>query len=137
MAATLIANGDVFHLRCKLCNPPKNKFFVVALVDPLKLFLINSDATDFQKGVPAIMATQAQIFVSEHAFLKYDSLISCDQVSHEYSRDQLQDLIMRDATIRLGHLSDRAKEAVGRALKGNEMLPRKYLNALALCWKCN
>lgn len=137
MGAAEIAVGDVFHLRCNLCNPPKNKFFVVALHDPLKMFLINSDATDFQKSSPAIMAAQARIFASEHTFLEYDSLIGCDHLTHEYRLDQLRDLVLRNPTIRIGHLSDRAKEAVGQALKGNELIPRKYLRALGPCWGSN
>lgn len=133
-ALPAVSIGDVFLLRCTHCNPPKMKYYVVVHVDPLKMFIINSTANDFQQNTPSIIAALAPMFASEHPFLKHDSLIGCHHLSHEYSLAALQELLARNPKIFLGQLSSRAKAAVSRALRGNEHLPQKWLRQIRIFW---
>lgn len=127
--------GDVFHLRCTLCNPPKPKFFVVAQVEPLRMFLINSKLTHFVASSPHRTAAHARIFAAEHVgFLKHDSYVACDAVSHEYSLEQLQQLMANDSSIHRGTLSIQARSAVAIALANCRTMARKYLNELRPFW---
>lgn len=131
----MAAVGDVIFLRCKNCNPPKDKFFVVALVEPLKLFLINSEMTDFQKASPDHVIAQAHVLVAEHAFLEYDSLVGCDWLSHEYSDEDLKRALASNNRYRvIGTLSPRARQAVAAALQGNVHIPGKWLKQLKEHW---
>lgn len=131
----MVGVGDVFFLRCLLCNPPKDKFFVVALADPLKLFLISSEMTEFQRTRPEHVAALATIEVAEHDFLEHDSLIGCDWLSHEYDSDALERALGKDERYRLvGHLSDAARQSVATALHGNVHISGKWLKLLKERW---
>lgn len=131
----MAAVGDVIFLRCKNCNPPKDKFFVVALVEPLKLFLINSEMTAFQKASPDHVIAQAHVSVAEHDFLEYDSLIGCDWLSHEYSDADLERALTTNNRYKvIGALSPRARQAVAAALQGNVHIPGRWLKQLKECW---
>lgn len=130
-----IALGSVFYLRCTLCNPPKPKFFVVAQVDPLRMFLINSEMSGFAMSKAEHVAANARILVADHSsFLKHDSFVACDHLSHEYSREKLLQEVERNPSIAVGCLHTRAIEAVAEALRGNDLLPRKYLRDLLPLW---
>jgi hypothetical protein len=126
--------GDVVLLRCTHCNPPKNKFFVVAHLEPLRMFLINSEITEFQRRSQEILATQVVIRAQEHAFLEYDSVIGCDHLSHEYNLERLQEILIKEPQRILGALSRPARAAVKEALKGNELIPFKYLRGMRESW---
>lgn len=127
--------GDVFYLRCTLCNPPKPKFFVVAALDPLRMFLINSRLNEFQASVPEIAACMVLIRATEHVdFLTHDSYVGCNQLSHEYNFAKLSELLVNHPDTRVGALHPHAKEAVSRALAGNTQLSGKYLRHVRPHW---
>lgn len=131
----MISIGDVYFLKCNLCAPPKMKFFVVAQVQPLRMFIVSSDLTDFAKSSNAHRAAKAMILAQDHpAFLTHDSYIACDAVSHEYSYEQITEKLTGDKSFCRGNLHGDARAAVARALKGNHLLARKYLLALEPLW---
>jgi len=131
----MVVVGDVFFLRCTLCNPPKNKFFVVALAAPLKFFLINSALTQYQQQRRDHVAAQARIFAAEHEFLDHDSFVGCDWLSHEYDLDALISSVEASARYRkVGVLTDNARMSVAAALVGNVHISRKYLRPLIEQW---
>lgn len=134
-AGLCVSLGDVLYLRCTLCNEPAQKFFVVAQVQPLRMFLINSELTEFAKARPAHVAASPLIRYAEHSgFLKYDSFVGCDHLSHEYSYERVEALLSANPSIRVGQLHPNAKAAIGSALRGNFLLPRKYLKDLLPLW---
>lgn len=129
-----IAPGDVFLLQCTLCDPPKPKFFVVAQASPLRMFLINSKLTSFAMGQPAIVAASPLIRAESNPFLRYDSYVACNHLSHEYSSERLGALLAENPSIRKGHLCPLAKASVAGALRMNELIARKYLRDLRPIW---
>lgn len=130
-----LAVGDVFLLQCQTCQTPKRKYFVVANLDPLLCFLINSEPTAFQKSRPEIMQTLAPILMSEHAsFLKYDSYIGCNELFGEYSAGDISNILQSNPSCYVGKLSGTARLAVAAALKGNKILPAKRLAEIAANW---
>ncbi|MBO9766535.1 MULTISPECIES: hypothetical protein [Xanthomonas] len=129
-----ISLGDVFFLRCTLCAPPKDKFFVVVQTSPLRMVLINSERTEFAQASTAHVKAQPQIFASEHIFLTHDSFVACDQISHEYSIEKLQAQLLRYPSIRRGKLHENAMRVVGPALCDNHLLPQKYVKDLKGIW---
>jgi hypothetical protein len=130
--------GDVLYLRCKNCNPPKQKFFVVARVDPLWMFLINSERTGFAASRPYHVDATPSILSAEHPeFLDHDSFIGCDQVWFEYANEheQLLGMLKSDGKILAGRLHANAMRAVLAALTTNKLIKRKYLNELIPIWQ--
>lgn len=135
-ALPTVSVGDVFFLRCTHCNPPKMKFFVAAQVLPLRMLLINSEPNEFQRASPSHLAAMAKVSAASHSFLTHDSVVACDHLSHEFSIDQLQGMLVNRPDILVGHLHADAIDAVRRALVGNEHIARKYLRDLYLAWGC-
>lgn len=111
------------------------KFFVVASVAPMRQFVINSEATEFQQARPHLMAALAPILEVEHAFLRHDSLVGCNEVFGEYSEDELRAAVQADPSCAKGELSDNAREAVRAALTGNSLLKRGLAAELILAWQ--
>lgn len=127
--------GDVFFLRCNLCNPPKPKFFVVAQVSPLRMFLINSKLTEWAKQRPEHINASPVITQKQHAFLQYDSYLCCTAVSHEYSFDILIQMLSEDGSIKRGSLHKDARRLVYQALHDNRLIERKYLRPIRELWQ--
>jgi hypothetical protein len=126
--------GQVFRLYCQTCAKPKVKFFVVALLQPLRCFVINSRATDFQEANAAAAATLAPIRLVEHAFLSWDSFVACDVLFSEYSEQTILDHYARTPAVYVGDLSLGARASVRAALQDNKLLPVLRVKALAGAW---
>ncbi|MFB9112111.1 hypothetical protein QSH39_014620 [Xanthomonas arboricola pv. corylina] len=129
-----VSLGDVFFLRCTLCDPPKDKFFVAVQISPLRMVLINSRRTEFAESSPAHLRAQPQIFASEHDFLSHDSIVSCDYISHEYSLEKLQAKLVNYPAIRRGKLHENAMRALGDALRENHLIRRKWVREFKEIW---
>lgn len=129
-----ITEGDVFYLRCTLCTPPKQKYFVVVQADPLRMFLVNSAINDYKAARPEHVAAMAPMRVADHPWMDHDSYIACDHLSHEYSYDRVMALAAADPAIFCGHLHPNAKAVLTDALRGNELVPRKYLKEIRPLW---
>ncbi len=129
-----IALGDVYKLKCQTCMPPKMKFFVAALVDPLRFFLINSHPTGLQQSKPDLMSALARIHAVQHNFLSYDSYVACDMLIAEYDIEQLNAEIARCPACHVGCLHKAGRKAVARAVRNNRQLPTKYRPLLENAW---
>lgn len=129
-----IAIGDVFLLRCNTCREPKPKFFVVALLEPFRCFLINSAPTAFQASRPEQMLALAPILANQHPFLSYNSYVGCNELFAEYSQADIEAAEASDPSVRLGSLHPHARAAVAAALTGNRFLPKLYLAKLQNSW---
>lgn len=112
------------------------KFFVVAQVDPLWMFLINSELTAFAMLRPKYADACPPLSAAEHpAFLIHDSIIGCtDRPSFEYSLDEIQKRLAADPAIKVGTLSSGARKEFAIRLARNHVMPGKYLKALVPVW---
>jgi len=127
--------GEVFHLKCSLCDPPKPKFFVVVQADPLRMVLINSRINPFLQNKPKARALHVPLVRALHDFLDHDSFLACDHLSHEYSREQLVSILARDPSVRRGRLHDDVRAKVAFAFASNHLIPRKYLRDIVPLWQ--
>lgn len=132
--AVQITEGDVFYLKCTLCNPPKMKYFVVAQATPLRMFIVNSVLNPFVQRNPDHLAAMALMRLAQHPWMHHDSYIACDHLSHEYNHDGLVATLADQPSIRCGHLHADAKELIKDALRGNVLLARKYLKQIRPLW---
>lgn len=129
-----IAVGQVFRLTCNTCTPPKLKYFVIAMVEPLRCFLINSRPTQFQASTPERLGSLAPILRAQHQFLGHDSYVACTDLFAEYTVEEIEAAVDADGSVFLGELSAEGRAAVARALSNNRMLPRRHLPALQAAW---
>jgi len=132
----VIELGDVFFLNCTLCVPPKDKFFVVVQVQPLRMLLINSELNTFLLGKPKRLALHIPLMQIDHsAFLTHDSYLACDHLSHEYNYERLLRLSERNPSLRKGSIHADAKPKIAKAFAENHLIPRKYLHELVQLWE--
>lgn len=127
--------GDVFYLACNLCNPPKPKYFVVVQMQPLRMLLVNSEVNAFVMSKPRQLALHLPLLKDQHDFLRRDSFLACDHLSHEYRHAQLLEMIQRDPSIKKGRIHDDVKPAIAVAFIGNHLIARKYLGELVPLWE--
>lgn len=136
LGAMCVSLGDVLHLQCTLCDPPKPKFFVVAQVQPLRMFLINSNLTEFQKRSNDHLAVCPGLLADDHPqFLTHDSFLCCDHLSHEYNYEQVAQKLQKQPEVLIGHLHADAKAALCAALDNNRLLAGKHLRELRPLWQ--
>ena len=75
--------GCVIYWYCSFIKPrPKYKYLFVCCVDPLILFPINKEITNYVKN-KNLVNTQVVLYKSSHTFLECDSYIDCHDVFGE------------------------------------------------------
>lgn len=120
---------------CNTCTPRKQKYFVVALVEPLKFFLINSRPTPFQLARPDFMRALAPIYSRSDPFLDHDSYVACNTLLGEYTPEEVEAEFELNDRIFKGDLSPQGCCEVRAALVDNKHLPRKYRPLLHTAWQ--
>ncbi|WP_417438874.1 hypothetical protein [Idiomarina sp.] len=129
--AKLIENnlrvGAVLHKHCDFTTPPKNKFLVVASLEPrLLVLLINSEINQFyfQEGLDHFHVPLPE---AEHKFLAHDSYASCIEAHTAFDCSQIRQEVLNDyVNVFKGWLTDECLEAVYHAVKGNNMIRKGH-----------
>lgn len=129
-----VAIGDVLFLKCTLCDPIKDKYFVVMQLDPLRMFLVNSECSAYVDRNPNTKALMIPLLLSEHGFFHHDSFLACNHLSHEYTLEKVQRAIELDSTVARGRVHPRVYPAILGALRKNHLVARKYLRDLVPIW---
>lgn len=127
--------GDVFHLWCAHCKPPKLKFYVVAAIEPqLRYFLINSQPAPFQLKKPILMGHQVAIREADHGFLNHDSVIDCTEVYGGPSASDLEDIWTKDHRVHIGRIETSARRAVRHVVQHSVLLSPNEMAAILRIW---
>jgi hypothetical protein len=131
-----LAPGQVFKLYCATCVKQKNKFFVVALVEPiLRCFLINSKMTALQIERDDLAFECIELSRAKHPFLDHDSYLGCNQLFAEYTAKTLCQIVDGSPDRFVGCLDrDVMDEALSR-FPENISLPQKRIRELMEAWK--
>jgi len=115
--------GRVIHLFCGFTNPAKEKFLVLASVEPGPLcFLINSRITDYITKREYLAKCQVLINREHHSFLTHDSYIDCTQC-HTVGMDEIYKQLERSV--------DRIKDTVTDEVKGQIVAAVKFSPTLS------
>jgi len=130
LAALLACNlrvGAVIHKHCPFTTPPKNKFLVVASIQPrLLVLLINSQINEFyfKSGLDQF---HVPVPAADHTFLNHNSFTNCIE-SHEafdYTAVR-EDVIHNYNEVFKGWLTDSCLEQIYHAVKNNNLIARGY-----------
>jgi|GEM_PF-2515247 len=129
-AAILARNlrvGAVIHKHCPFTNPPKDKFLVVASIQPrLLVLLINSQINDFyvRKGLDQF---HVPVPAADHTFLNHDSFADCIDSKAAFDFTSIRDEVVQDYNnIFKGWLTDACLEQVYHAVKNNNVIIRGH-----------
>jgi len=127
--------GDVFHIWCAHCVPPKWKYHVIASVQPrLRYFLINSRPAAFQRGNPALMAHQVDLREVDYRFLGHDSVLDCSQLGGGPTASELEDILLKDPRAHLGRIEVSTRRVVRHIVQHSDLLASKEIAAVLAIW---
>ena len=123
---TRLTPGRVILLHCNFTTPPKDKFLVIAAVEPEPLFLIiNSTVNEYIRKREDLSRCQVEIGHEEHTFLKHHSFIDCTQ-THKVALRDVYEQLERD----IGRLKDNigtpVREQIIAAVKSAKTLSPKH-----------
>lgn len=88
--------GAVLRLFCDFTTPPKYKFVMLASVQPLQVFIINSEIHSYIINNPDLLADQVDIPKVDHSFLSHDSILNCVQAHQAFNISHLQQILFED-----------------------------------------
>lgn len=135
MPGTVLKVGQVFHLQCVACNPPKPKFHVLARIDPTPtFFLINSHPTPFQQARPHLMSSMFQVTPSELTFLTHDSWLDCTILMGGHTAQALETHVLKNSRDYLGRLPVAQRRIVRAIVGASKLLPRGDITAMMALW---
>ncbi len=105
--------GQVLYLFCDFTRPPKEKYALVAAVEPTPLlFLINSTIAAFIRSSAESVACQVALSAVDYDFLSHDSFIDCSQVFDCMTRIEIMGQLGNDVSRVKGTLTQSASKAV-------------------------
>lgn len=89
--------GQIIYLHCDFTTPQKNKYLLVASVEPLILmFVVNSKIPNYVMGKPDLLECQILLKADNYIFLDHDSYLACHQNINSFSREQVLAQITND-----------------------------------------
>lgn len=89
--------GQVFYLYCSFTTPPKDKYLLLACVNPRPLFLvINSEINDFVMKRPHLRERQVLIKAEDYSFLIHDSYVDCTEAKDSLLKEDVERQVLID-----------------------------------------
>jgi hypothetical protein len=115
--------GAVLYLHCTFTKPPKNKYLLLACIDPQKFFIINSSLNPFVQSNITLLQEQVKI--------KGNDFKDGKSMPHEYSYidcsqfcivDDVYEQLLRKPSRIMGVVSERTIEKICNAVGCSETL---------------
>ena len=72
--------GTVIYLWCEFTKPAKEKYIVIACVEPLLLLIVNSSMRAFIQNTPSLRKCQVRMDACDYGFLQHDSFLDRSEV---------------------------------------------------------
>lgn len=125
--------GDIVYVYVSSLQNPKEKFAVLACVDPQPmLLLISTDLTSFKQDNQVLMAEQIVVDCASHPCLRYDSWLDCTE---PHACHDLQAQYAVNPKLRVGHISAALRARIVEVVTASKTLPqrsiKRFLAALA------
>lgn len=123
--AKYLKAGAVVRLFCAFTTPPKYKFLMIATVEPLRVFIINSEIYPFILNRPELLADQVDIPSQDHLFLTHDSVLNCIEAHRAFEIDDLKnELITNFSEVYKGELKPYVLDNVLEVVEKSQNLSR-------------
>ena len=83
--------GDILLMHCGICKPPKNKYFIVAVIEPEPVLLfVNSELNNYVRNNSHLYPCHISIKNTEEDFLSHDSWVNCCEAFHDFNIDDIE-----------------------------------------------
>ena len=115
--------GCFVLLYCDFTDPPKDKFFLVASINPLVLlFIVNSNIRPFIANRPKLLESQVLLKPQDYGFLDHDSYLACHEVINYFSLDDIIEELNKDLSRIKGSLTVATRDEIVKILNKNMSL---------------
>ena len=123
--------GKILYLFCHFTNPPKDKYLVLASVDPRPLVLVtNSAIHPFIRRNPHLLQCQVRLKAAEYAFLSHDSFVDCSRV-YWFDSKEISAQLLVDANRVKGELSAASRAKITHAVQSASTLSPLHKRLIA------
>lgn len=127
----ILTPGNVLFLFCDFTTPAKQKFLILAAINPGLLFLmINSEINTFKQSKQELLDAQVKIDQASHPFLDHDSYADCSKVIRHFNGEE----VIRQFGSRLGSLRGKITNAVKAQIRAvvndSRMLENRFKKAI-------
>lgn len=124
--------GRVLFLHCNFTIPPKNKFLLLASVEPEPLFfVINSTVNEYIRKREWLFRGQIKIGHEEHSLLQHHSFIDCT-TAHKIPLCDVYEQVEADSGRLKGEISPHVrKQIVGAVRIAKTLSPRQKSTILS------
>ena len=123
--------GQVLYLFCDFTDPPKEKYLVLACVEPEPLlFVINSSIPAFIARRPDMRRCQVRVTTSTHPFLDHDSFINCAETIPLSDQPNMRQQLLTGVGRIKGTLDDAARRQVLNAVRAAVTVSPSYKKAI-------
>lgn len=124
--------GDIVFVHVNSLQNPKEKFAVLACLDPQPmLLLISTELTGFKQNNPVLRAEQIVVDCKSHPCLRYDSWLDCTE---PHSCGGLLMLFEANPKVRVGHVSPGLRANIIEVVASSKTLSqrniKRFLDAL-------
>jgi hypothetical protein len=115
------------HLFCEFTTPPKEKYLVLAAINPALLFIvINSEINDFKRNSPDLLESQIELKKDTHPFMLHDSWIDCSKVIRDFDAAEVFSQFKSRLGGLKGSLSISVRQAIRAAVADSRTLERRF-----------
>jgi hypothetical protein len=115
--------GRFIYLFCPFTTPPKNKYFLVASINPLVLlFIVNTSVNPFIQNNPKLLEAQLLLKQSDYSFLNHDSYLDCHQIIDRFTLEEIKGILFDDLSRIKGFLGLVTRDEIVKILNKNMTL---------------
>ena len=119
--------GCIFYLSCDFTTPPKDKYLVLACVEPRPLFfIINSEIHEYIKKRPYLLRCQIKIDAKRHGFLNHDSYISCADAIDAFHVKDIEQQVLKSMDRIKGMVSADTRKHILSAVRSAETISKAH-----------
>jgi hypothetical protein len=120
--------GRILHLHCSFTTPPKDKFVVIAALEPEPiLFVINSEINKWLQDRPDLRDRQTTLHQSDHRFLGRDSFLNCTEAIRKVPLSEIEGQLVQNLDNIKDRLTEEERQAVLYAVDGCRTLTKKEI----------
>lgn len=120
--------GRILHVHCSYTTPPKNKFVVVAAIQPAPLlFIVNSKINRWVQARADLRDCQVEIRQQDHTFLGQDSFLNCTEAVGQMAMEELEGQLVKGMSNIKDMITPNEQEAILYAVKDCRTLSKKEI----------
>jgi hypothetical protein len=123
--------GSVIHKYCDFTTPPKNKYMLVASVEPKFMVLMINSRVNQHYVTLGQDVFHVKICKAEHEFLAHDSHANCIEAHSAFDLSDIrQELFDNYTQLHKGWITDSCLEEVYIAVRDNIVMRTSYKKAI-------